>query len=516
MPIQPTPQPITKPTTAPTSEKIRNASASDAPLLLLSEPVVLRYRAGFAGLALLLALSPIWLGWSLFAAFSLAFEAWGKLSIGAAGAEVFLAPILFYLLLTFVGVLAVNVCADTKLVVGKEGLRLPWQFLFDSKFCISRPWSALLEVDFVFNDGTGISERSHPQRMFLQFSDGARIGLALNGLSRQDLKEFILSVQAYAPQAKFKPALSALDLNISEIGPRQSIHASFTQMWEEELTSRFGSTIFVPLEPGQVIDYQSSGASRSLKVEGQLSFGGLSAVYLVSKPEEANSGLVKLYVLKEAVLPLSSDDSLKAKALEMFARESMLLSSLSHDRIAKVIDYFVSAGRNYILLEHIEGIDLRCFVAEQGAQPGAVVVRWLLEAAEILQYLHSQNPPLIHRDVTPDNLVLARDGALSLIDFGAANALLGTATGTLVGKQSYIAPEQFRGKAGLSSDIYSLGATAYFALTGLDPEPLTELHAAQVVPIAASLDKLIADCTRQSVSERIKTIDELIERVQKL
>lgn len=507
MPIQPT--------TQLTTEKLRNASASDPLLLHLSEPVVLRYRAGFAGLALLLALSPIWLGWSLFAAFSLAFEAWGKLSTGAAGAEIFLAPILFYLLLTLLGVLAVNVCADTKLVVGKEALRLPWQFLFDSRFCISRPWSGLLEVDFAFNDRTGISERSHPQRMFLQFSDGARIGLALNGLSRQDLKEFILSVQAYAPQAKFKPALSALDLNISEIGPRQSIHASFTQMWEEELTSRFGSTIFVPLEPGQVIDYQSSD-SRSLKIEGQLSFGGLSAVYLVSKPDEANSGLVKLYVLKEAVLPLSSDDNLKAKALEMFARESMLLSSLSHERIAKVVDYFVSAGRNYILLEHIEGIDLRCFVAEQGAQPAAVVVRWLLEAAEILQYLHSQNPPLIHRDVTPDNLVLARDGGLSLIDFGAANALLGTATGTLVGKQSYIAPEQFRGKAGLSSDIYSLGATAYFALTGLDPEPLSELHAAQVVPIAASLDRLIADCTRQSVSERIKTIDELIERVQKL
>jgi serine/threonine protein kinase len=118
-----------------------------------------------------------------------------------------------------------------------------------------------------------------------------------------------------------------------------------------------------------------------------------------------------------------------------------------------------------------------------------VVVRWLLEAAKILQYLHSQSPPLIHRDVTPDNLVLARDGCLSLIDFGAANALLGTATGTLVGKQSYIAPEQFRGKAGLSSDIYSLGATVYFALTGREPEPLTELHAAQLVPIAASLDQ---------------------------
>jgi serine/threonine protein kinase len=93
---------------------------------------------------------------------------------------------------------------------------------------------------------------------------------------------------------------------------------------------------------------------------------------------------------------------------------------------------------------------------------------------------------------------------------------LGTATGTLVGKQSYIAPEQFRGKAGLSSDVYSLGATAYFALTGREPDPLTELHPALLVPVAPSLDQLIADCTRQDVRERIKTIDELIERVQAL
>jgi hypothetical protein len=500
----------------PTTENITSASASDSLLVLSSEPIVMRYRAGFTGLALLLALSPIWLCWSVFVALSLGFEAWSKLSTGVVGAESYLAPILFYLSLILVGSLAVYVCADTKLIVTKEGLRLPWQFLFDSKFCILRPWSALVEVEFSFNDRPGLAERVHPQRMVLRYSDGASIGLALNGLSRADLKEFILSIQAYAAQAKFRPALNSLDLNLLDIGQRQSLHASFTQMWEDELESRFGSTIFVPLEPGQVIDYQSSGASRSLKIEGQLSFGGLSAVYLVSKPEELNLGHSKLYVLKEAVLPLGSDDSLKAKALEMFARESMLLSSLNHDRIAKVLDYFVSAGRNYILLEHIEGIDLRCFVNERGAQPPAVVVRWLLEAAQILRYLHSQNPPLIHRDVTPDNLVLARDGGLSLIDFGAANALLGTATGTLVGKQSYIAPEQFRGKAGLSSDIYSLGATGYFALTGLEPEPLTELHAAQIVPISASLDKLIADCTCQIVSERIKTIDELIERVEHL
>lgn len=502
MPIKPVTQ-----LTHPTSDQIS---------LISTQPIELRYRAGFTALAFLLALSPIWFCWSILAAFSTAAEAWANISVGVTGAEIFIAPILFYLFLVFVGCAAVSVCADTKLIVSKESVRLPWQYLFDSKFCLARSWSTLLEVEFVFNDRVSILERRHPQAMILHFADGAHVTLLLNGLSKADLKEFILAVQAYAGQAKFKPALNALDLNLGAIGPRQSVHASFTQMWEEELENRFGSTIFVPLEPGQVIDYQSTGGSRSLKIEGQLSFGGLSAVYLVSRPAASGAEQSRLYVLKEAVLPLSTDDTLKEKALEMFERESLLLSALNHDRIARVLDYFVSAGRNYILLEHIEGIDLRCFIVEQGAQPPAVVLRWLLEAAQILQYLHGQNPPIVHRDVTPDNLVLARDGCLSLIDFGAANALLGTATGTLVGKQSYIAPEQFRGKAGLSSDIYSLGATIYFAVTGLEPEPLTELHAGKVVALAPNLDQLITDCTRQSVSERIKTVDELIERVQKL
>ena len=508
MPIKPIPEPLT--------EITARSRASDQLLLIPSQPIVLQYRAGYTALAFLLALSPIWFCWSLFAIFNFASEAWTNLSSGVIGSEIVVAPIIFYFLLVILGSLAVNVCADTKLIVSKESLRLPWQFLFDSKFCISRPWATLLEVEFVFNDRVSIVERLHPQRLILHFADGARVTLSLNGLSRADLKEFILAVQAFASQAKFKPALSTLDLNLAAIGPRQSLHASFTQLWEEELDSRFGSTIFVPLEPGQTIDYQSASGGNSLKIEGQLSFGGLSAVYLVSLRHSAASGASKLCVLKEAVLPLSADNNLKEKALEMFERESMLLSALKHDRIAKVLDYFVNDGRNYILLEHIEGIDLRAFISEQGAQAPAVVVRWLLEAANILLYLHSQVPPVIHRDVTPDNLVLASDGHLSLIDFGAANALLGTATGTLVGKQSYIAPEQFRGKAGLSSDIYSLGATIYFAVTGLEPEPLSELQAGKVVAISPALDRLIADCTCQEVKDRIKTIEELLERVRLL
>ncbi len=469
---------------------------------------LLRYRVSFTALALLIALSPIWLCWSLFALFNMGAEFFRNFM--QAQSLIYILPIFFYGALITIGCLAVKVCADSKLAISSKSIRLPWQFLFDAKFCLDRPWQSLQSVNFEVDQRR--LEQKFPDKIVLVFNDDARVTLVFKGLSRADLKEFILATQTFAPQTVFNPALADVNLNFGSYAPSQSLPASFTQLWEEELDNRFGSTIFVPLEPGQILTREGG---LSLKIQGQLSFGGLTAVYLVSRESDNQSdGTQPLFVLKEAVLPVNSDDGLKQKALEMFERESRLLSSLNHPRIAKVIDFFVVSGRNYILLEHVEGVDLRRFVKENGKQEAAVALRWLMETVNILQYLHGQEPPVIHRDVTPDNLVLARDGRLTLIDFGAANSLVGTATGTLVGKQSYIAPEQFRGKANFSSDIYSLAATIFFALTGSDPEPLTTLHPGTLTEIPASLDQLIALCTAQEQADRIGSLDQLLERAK--
>ena len=121
----------------------------------------------------------------------------------------------------------------------------------------------------------------------------------------------------------------------------------------------------------------------------------------------------------------------------MFAREAKILQLLSYLNIARVLDHFVENDRNYLLLEHINGLDLRDYIKEHGPQPERLIMRWVFELADVLAYLHEQSPPIVHRDVTPDNVVLDRTGSIKLIDFGAANQLLTTATGTLVGKQPY-------------------------------------------------------------------------------
>jgi serine/threonine protein kinase len=461
----------------------------------------LSYSARSSSMALVFiwALSPLWLLWSTGAAISLIAAILGHLRAGTPIPEFYDMMACFYVFLALIGAFAVYVCSDTKLSFDGDKMRLPLRFLFELRGRLQRDWKSLAIVDFRDRDGG----HHHPQNMNLIFAGGASVPLAISGMKRDDVKELIQAIQLFAPQAQFLPELGQLDLDLVsgfDAGLSGVLQPSFTQLWEEELSSRFGSTIFVPLEPGATL---REGA---VKVAGQLCFGGLSAIYL-AEGQDGNS-----VILKEAVLPLGCDQSLKEKALAMFAREAAILATLKHERIAGVKDYFVEAGRHYIVLDHIEGIDLRRFVREQGPQSPEIALRWLAEMTDILSYLHAHEPPVVHRDVTPDNIVLARDGHLSLIDFGAANNLVGTATGTLVGKQSYISPEQFRGKAGPQSDLYSLGATVYFTLTGLDPEPLTRLH--MNVPdntgepgrqIYLGLAKIVKDLTEQEPALRIKT-----------
>jgi serine/threonine protein kinase, bacterial len=170
-----------------------------------------------------------------------------------------------------------------------------------------------------------------------------------------------------------------------------------------------------------------------------------------------------------------------------------------------------------MVLDSINGQNMRQLVKTSGAQHQLDVLNWAFTLTDILAYLHGQSPPLIHRDLTPDNIVVDSDGTIMLIDFGAANELLGTATGTLVGKQCYISPEQFRGKALPISDLYSLGATLYYLLTAHDPEALASSSPREVTPyISPELDKLICDLTATDPKDRPQTARDVKLRLERV
>jgi serine/threonine protein kinase len=225
----------------------------------------------------------------------------------------------------------------------------------------------------------------------------------------------------------------------------------------------------------------------------QLACSGLSAVYLAEK-----QGAVKV-ILKESVLPIDTSDQIRTKARQLFEREAALLAKLDHPRIVKVLDSFVEEGRDYIVLQYVPGINLRQMMQAKPGQDWHSLRKYGLQIVEIIDYLHSLAPPIVHRDLTPDNLIVNENGTITLIDFGASNEFVSQATGTLIGKQAYIPPEQFKGKASPASDIYAFGATMYFLAKGEDPTPLSVSGCPEK---GTELDELISDCTQLDPAAR--------------
>jgi serine/threonine-protein kinase len=240
-----------------------------------------------------------------------------------------------------------------------------------------------------------------------------------------------------------------------------------------------------------------------------LAFGGLSAIYL------AHLNKTDLVVLKEAVVHAKADPAAKHQAEQHLEREAKMLSTLKHPNIARVLDHFVEDERHYLILEYISGQDLRQYVKQNEGQEVETVVDWAIDAATILAFLHANDPPVIHRDLTPDNLVVRNDGALILIDFGAANQFVGSATGTVVGKQAYIAPEQLRGKTVTQSDLYSLGGTIYYLLTGRDPMPLSISRPKTLRhDTPEALDELVAKLSAFEPEERVQAAAEVVDQLK--
>ena len=161
------------------------------------------------------------------------------------------------------------------------------------------------------------------------------------------------------------------------------------------------------------------------------------------------------------------------KDVELAEREATVLSSLSHPGLPRYVEHFEENGALYLVMEKIEGESLQARRKRGAGLDQAQVRRFLRDAAACLRYLHSQAPPVVHRDIKPGNVILRPDGSYCLVDFGSVRDRLKPEGGsTVVGTFGFMAPEQFQGRAGPSSDVYAVGATALSLLTGREPEDL--------------------------------------------
>ena len=410
---------------------------------------------------------------------------------------------LFFLPFAAVYLFMLTTLLKNEFVLTQKYLSLPFAYCIATNGPLRWSWSHLRRVVFARSS----TEDEMPNQLVLYFAESERgeeraVCINQNDISEVDLKKFIYAIVNNAPLVTFEPPLPEVELAFPTVsGIKHLNFHSFTSLWDDEFSSRYSATLFVPLASGSELQ---SGA---LKIVELIACGGSAAIYSAQTREGAN------VVIKEAVVPKHGDEKLKAKALEMFNREALLLSRLDHPNIAKVLDYFIENEHHYEVLEFIDGLDLRRFVKDRGPQREEFVLNWARQICEVLIYLHSQAPPIVHRDLTPDNLVLSVNVGLVLIDFGAANAFIGTATGTMVGKQSYMPPEQLRGKAVPQSDIYALGCTLYFLLTGNDPMPLAVANPATQIEVSPDLNALIMKCTAQKVEGRFDTAQAVMDAV---
>jgi serine/threonine protein kinase len=163
-------------------------------------------------------------------------------------------------------------------------------------------------------------------------------------------------------------------------------------------------------------------------------------------------------------------DDERAEALKWLAREAGLLSSLHEQHLATLIAAFSEGDRHYLVMPYLAGETLKELYERVGPLPEIDVVHWAKSLADILIYLHGQDPPVIHRDLKPANILLRPDGQLMLLDLGVARPLPRGEVGTAIGTPGYAPPEQYQGFADARSDLYALGATMHFLLTGYDAE----------------------------------------------
>ncbi|MEM9484661.1 MAG: serine/threonine-protein kinase, partial [Cyanobacteria bacterium P01_F01_bin.116] len=208
---------------------------------------------------------------------------------------------------------------------------------------------------------------------------------------------------------------------------------------------------------------------RILVVLGQ---GGSSITYAAA--DQLNGHHV---ALKELSLRGLSD----WKKLELFEREAQVLARLHHPAIPKYVDYFqIDTDRNryfYIVQELAKGESLADLVAAGIRFSETETQRIAIEILQVLEYLHSLNPPIIHRDIKPQNIIRGDDGRIFLVDFGAVQNIYRNTVAfgsTIVGTFGYMAPEQFNGKAYPTTDLYGLGTTLLNLLSHQNPADLPQ------------------------------------------
>lgn len=202
------------------------------------------------------------------------------------------------------------------------------------------------------------------------------------------------------------------------------------------------------------------------RIEGPLGSGGQAQTWAATDTDTADEVVVKVFRLAGAEA---------WKRFELFERECAVLRSLEHPSVPRYIEHGgdEDSGTFYLVMQRARGRTLQSMI-DRGKRFTDTELKTLLDGLfDALAYLHSLNPPVIHRDVKPGNVIVGRDDHVWLVDFGSVrDVVVDHRQSTVVGTYGYMAPEQLRGQSSPASDLYGLGATMAAAATGADAAKL--------------------------------------------
>jgi serine/threonine protein kinase len=224
--------------------------------------------------------------------------------------------------------------------------------------------------------------------------------------------------------------------------------------------------------PETIVARADTPNSTTYRVLGILGEGGSGITYRAENTETQ-----QLVALKALSLRRMED----WKSLELFDREAAVLSQLDRRGIPKYIDYFCTDIKDdryfYIIQELAPGKTLQEWISS-GWRPTEKDIKDIaIQLLEILIYLHGRRPPIVHRDIKPNNILRDENGNIYLVDFGAVQQTYHDTFmrgSTVVGTFGYMAPEQFRGQAVTTTDLYGLGATILHLSTRRSPAEIPQ------------------------------------------
>ncbi|GAC1356403.1 MAG: protein kinase [Herpetosiphon sp.] len=267
------------------------------------------------------------------------------------------------------------------------------------------------------------------------------------------------------------------------------------------------------LTPGTVV----IGTKAQYEVSATIGRGGMGVVYKARR--RSDGGAVALKEMRPASnVPSESPDENR----RLFAQEAELLLRLAHQNIVGAYEVFDWDGRPYVAMELVTGETLEKKLREANSpafEKDALV--WGAQMARVLDYLHTQQPPIIYRDLKPANVMLAPNGVIKFIDFGVARIFKDRkAKDTVaIGTYGYAPPEQYgKGQTDARSDIYTLGATLYHLLTNLGPIPLHTPEPGSIrkfnPSVQASTEQVIIKAMQQNRDLRWRSAGEMAQALE--